>query len=45
MMIDFVETVMGLTVWVYCNTHPVRQGDICEASFVALGEQAKNLLD
>ena len=42
---DFVETVKGLSIWVYCNTHPVRQGDIYKAYSVALGEQARSLLD
>ena len=44
---DFVvETVMGLSIWVYCNAHPVRQDDISESSFLAaVGEQARNLLD
>ena len=43
---DFViETVMGLSIWVYCSAHPVRQDDICELSFVAVGEQERNLLD
>ncbi len=37
---------IGLSIWVvYCNAHPFRQGNICETIFVALGEQARNLLD
>jgi hypothetical protein len=42
---DFVETVIGLSIWVHCNAHPVRQGDINKAYSVAIGEQARNLLD